>query len=164
MKYVIKHLTSFLLPFTVLVLVPWYIEPAISVNSLFAFLIGFLFILTGLTALVITIGYFFTSGKGTLAPWFPTGKLVVKGLYAYVRNPMISGVLTVLTGESIAFLSIKILVWALLFFVLNNLYFLIYEEPNLEKRFGDEYVEYKKNVPQWIPRLTPYVKTGDGSE
>jgi protein-S-isoprenylcysteine O-methyltransferase Ste14 len=69
---------------------------------------------------------------------------------------MIMGVLTVLIGESLAILSFNILIWALIFFIINNVYFLVYEEPNLEKRFGNEYREYKRNVPRWIPRLKPF--------
>ena len=101
--------------------------------------------------MALTIFRFITIGKGTLAPWFPTGKLVVTGLYKYVRNPMIIGVLMVLPGEAIAVLSLSILLWMFIFFLINHLFFLLYEEPNLEKRFGEEYSSYKKRVPRWIP-------------
>jgi protein-S-isoprenylcysteine O-methyltransferase Ste14 len=106
--------------------------------------------------MIITISIFIRIGKGTLAPWSPTKKLVITGIYRYVRNPMIIGVLIVLIGESISILSLKILIWALIFFIINNIYFLFYEEPDLEKRFGNDYKEYKKNVPRWIPRFKPY--------
>lgn len=69
---------------------------------------------------------------------------------------MILGVLIVLIGESILFLSVNIFVWAVIFFLINNIYFSLYEEPNLEERFGDEYREYKKNVLRWLPRRSPY--------
>jgi protein-S-isoprenylcysteine O-methyltransferase Ste14 len=46
-------------------------------------------------------------------------------------------------------------------FVINAIWFIIYEEPNLEKKFGDEYREYKRNVPRWIPRLKPYTPESD---
>lgn len=106
--------------------------------------------------MTMTISLFIKIGKGTLAPWSPTRKLVIRGMYGHVRNPMIIGVLIVLIGESIAILSLNIFIWTVIFFIINNLYFVIYEEPNLEKRFGDEYQEYKKNVPRWIPRLKPF--------
>ena len=93
---------------------------------------------------------------GTLAPWSPTRKLIIRGLYAYVRNPMILGVLTVLIGESLAIMSLRIIIWAVIFFIMNNIYFILYEEPNLEKKFGDEYREYKNNVPRWLPRVKPF--------
>ena len=69
---------------------------------------------------------------------------------------MIIGVLIVLIGESIVLMSLNILIWAVIFFIINNLYFLIYEERDLMRKFGEVYQNYKKNVPRWIPRLTPY--------
>jgi protein-S-isoprenylcysteine O-methyltransferase Ste14 len=133
-----------------------YIERDLTVKSFPALLIGLVMICTGLCVMIITISTFISIGKGTLAPWSPTKKLISIGIYGYVRNPMIMGVLTVLIGESLAILSFNILIWALIFFIINNVYFLVYEEPNLEKRFGNEYREYKRNVPRWIPRLKPF--------
>jgi protein-S-isoprenylcysteine O-methyltransferase Ste14 len=69
---------------------------------------------------------------------------------------MIMGVLTVLIGESVAILSYRILIWALCFFVINNFWFLVFEEPGLEKKFGEEYRQYKRNVPRWIPRFRQF--------
>ena len=156
LSYLLKQLSSLILPVTVLILVPLWIEKDISIQNIFAFAAGILVMLTGLTILFVTIFSFVTIGKGTLAPWFPTGKLVVTGLHAYVRNPMITGVLIVLLGESVAILSRPILVWLILFFLINYLYFLLFEEPGLERRFGKDYLDYKKKVPRWIPNLKPY--------
>jgi len=50
----------------------------------------------------------------------------------------------------------SILIWAGEFFVINIIYFIIYEEPNLENRFGEQYRQYKKNVNTWVPRIRPY--------
>jgi protein-S-isoprenylcysteine O-methyltransferase Ste14 len=69
---------------------------------------------------------------------------------------MILGVLTILMGEALVFTSINIFFWCIIFFSINNIYFVLYEEPNLEERFGEEYMEYKKNVPRWIPRISKY--------
>jgi len=69
---------------------------------------------------------------------------------------MILGVLFVLCGESILFTSSSIGIWAVLFFIINTVYFIFSEEPGLEKRFGMEYVEYKMHVPRWIPRIKPW--------
>jgi protein-S-isoprenylcysteine O-methyltransferase Ste14 len=62
----------------------------------------------------------------------------------------------VLLGEYMAILSMEIFKWMILFFLINYLYFVLYEEPNLEKRFGKDYRDYKKKVRRWIPRLKPY--------
>ena len=69
---------------------------------------------------------------------------------------MILGVLIVLLGEALIISSENILIWTGSFFMINTIYFIIYEEPNLEKRFGTEYREYKKHVSMWIPRRIPY--------
>lgn len=89
-------------------------------------------------------------------PRDPTKKLVVAGLYGFVRNPMILSILVVLLGEAVAFASDAILILAAAFFIINTLYFRFSEEPGLEKRFGEEYLEYKRNVPRWMPRVTPW--------
>ncbi len=72
---------------------------------------------------------------------------------------MIGGVLVILLGEAVLFGSGAVLVWCVLFFIGNNIYFRFFEEPELVKRFGDEYIEYRQNVPGWLPRLKPWTKT-----
>ena len=99
---------------------------------------------------------FLHKGEGTPAPWDPPKKLVIAGPYRHVRNPMITGVLLVLTAESLLFVSWPLFGWVLAFFLLNTAYFLRVEEPGLERRFGEDYLLYKANVPRWIPRLLPW--------
>jgi protein-S-isoprenylcysteine O-methyltransferase Ste14 len=162
---VINQIKSFILPFTALFIIP----AAILWGNGFRIgwglglpwdavivLAGSVLMGNGLYYLSITIWLFINIGRGTLAPWSPTKKLVVIGPYCHVRNPMISGVLMTLLGESIAFGSIGISIWFLLFFMINHIYFVYSEEPGLTKRFGQEYLAYKKNVPRWIPRLRPW--------
>ena len=156
MKIGIKNIVSFILPITVLIIVPLWIEDNWTIHLGASLLGGIFLIVLGLVVMAVTISSFIRIGKGTLAPWSPTKKLVVIGLYRYVRNPMILGVLTVLLGEALTLKSENILVWAAAFFVINTVYFMVYEEPNLEERFGDEYREYKKHVSRWLPRLSPY--------
>ena len=99
-----------------------------------------------------TVRLFARVGRGTLAPWDPTRRLVVEGPYRHVRNPMISAVAGVLLGEALLFGSTELLVWFGAFLAVNTAYFVLVEEPGLARRFGDEYVEYKRTVPRWIPR------------
>lgn len=156
MKDLLRHLTSLILPVTVIIIIPWLIEPNLTISSGWWFASGLIFILTGLMIIIFTIRMFIRIGNGTLAPWDPTRNLVTQSLYGHVRNPMILGVLTMLIGEAIFFKSAAITYWALLFLLINHIYFIISEEPGLEERFGEEYAEYKENVPRWIPRIKPW--------
>jgi protein-S-isoprenylcysteine O-methyltransferase Ste14 len=110
----------------------------------------------GLALWYRTVKLFARVGEGTLAPWDPTRKLVVLGPYRYVRNPMITGVLAILAGEAALFGSAWVLAWAAAFFCVNATYFPRVEEPGLVERFGSEYEEYRRNVPRWFPRRTPW--------
>ena len=82
--------------------------------------------------------------------------MIVTGPYAYVRNPMITGVVLILISEALMLGSLAIGIWAIVFLIINMIYFPLSEEPGLRKRFGKEYDEYCKNVPRYIPRLTPW--------
>lgn len=119
---------------------------------------GAVVFLAGLGLFLWCIYLFAMRGKGTLAPWDPPKHLVVSGPYRYVRNPMISGVLMIIAGEALFHGSASLAAWMLTFFLLNQIHFLVYEEPNLESRFGEEYRVYKTHVPRWIPRVTPWTQ------
>jgi protein-S-isoprenylcysteine O-methyltransferase Ste14 len=119
-------------------------------------IMGAICICLGLLLMTATIRLFVTVGKGTLAPWESPQRLVVQGVYRHVRNPMISGVLFVLLGESVITASVPLFRWFILFGVINAIYIPVLEEPGLVGRFGEEYLAYKRHVPRWIPRLTPW--------
>ncbi len=102
------------------------------------------------------------SGKGTPDPLIPTVKLVVRGLYQFMRNPIYVGLYLILFGEAILFMSCVLLVYSLLWLLVLNLIVVFIEEPSLKQRFGESYYKYLKSVPRWIPRLTSYRK--DNSE
>ena len=118
--------------------------------------IGTLFVILGLTLMVWTNRLFATVGNGTLAPWNPPQKLIVRGVYQHVRNPMITGALSILLGEAVFFGSSWLLGWFGFALVLNLFYIPLVEERGLARRFGDDYLHYKQYVPRWIPRLTPW--------
>ena len=167
-----KHLRAILLlPFLAAVVIPgvllwltgpdtlglWQSAPATLV-ALPA--LGGALICLGLVLVVATIRLFVTVGKGTLAPWNPPQRLVVRGVYRHVRNPMIAGVFFVLLGEAVLAASLPILGWFVVFVAINSVYIPLVEEPGLVKRFGADYLTYKRNVPRWIPRVTAW----DGGE
>ncbi len=120
------------------------------------FWIGLAVGLTGLGLAAWTVRLFVRQGEGTPAPWDPPQKLVVAGPYRHVRNPMITSVLLILFGEALILQSSPIAAWLILFFVLNGVYFPLSEEKGLEARFGEDYRRYKRNVPRWLPRLSPW--------
>ena len=124
--------------------------------NLWRFIIGVICFLAGILLAVSTVRLFPKFGNGTPAPWDPTTKLIITGPYAYVRNPMITGVILILASEALMLDSLAIGIWAVVFLIINMLYFPLSEEPGLRKRFGKEYEEYCKNVPRFIPRLTPW--------
>jgi len=121
---------------------------------------GALLAAAGLAMLVWTVSLFIRVGRGTLAPWEPTSRLVVRGPYTHVRNPMITGVLAVIVGEAIVFGTRQLWTWAALFLLINHVYFVLSEERGLAARFGADYDAYKRNVPRWIPRLTAWRPRG----
>ena len=133
--------------------VGWDLEAPWSGLTLVA---GATLVMCGLALWWWTVRLFARLGEGTLAPWDPTQKLVVAGPYGYVRNPMITAVLAVLIGEAVLAGSPWIAAWALAFFAINALWFTRVEEPGLLERFGDEYERYRREVPRWMPRRTPW--------
>lgn len=148
-----------ILPFTVTVIVPYLLSSTgntLPAPPVIQSLTGILFFISGLSLFIYTVFLFKTIGHGTLAPWSPTQKLVIKGPYAYCRNPMITGVLFMLAGETLFLNSLRLLAWTCIFFLINSLYFILVEEPGLQKRFGDAYAHYKRKVPRWLPSLRPY--------
>ena len=103
----------------------------------------------------------FVKVKGTPVPFNPPPKLVTNGPYTYVRNPMLTGLFFLLFGLGVLFRSISLVsIFTPLFILLNLLELKAIEEPELEKRLGKEYLEYKKRVPMFMPRL---VRTRKGS-
>jgi protein-S-isoprenylcysteine O-methyltransferase Ste14 len=145
-------------PGFVLVYIPWWMtrfrtppgEPA------WQSAIAIAMILAGLAPLFSSMFRFVVVGRGTLVPGVPTERLVVSGLYRYVRNPMYLGVLLSLAGEAILFRSRDIVMEASIAWLATHLFILVYEEPTLARRYPDEYPRYKRNVPRWLPRLTPW--------
>jgi protein-S-isoprenylcysteine O-methyltransferase Ste14 len=91
-------------------------------------------------------------GQGTLAPWDPTRKLVSAGAYGCLRNPMKAGLFLTLAGEALLTRSPALGIWFTCFALVNIVYIRLYEEPGLEKRFGDQYRDYSARVPRWWPK------------
>ena len=166
----LRHALSIaILPFTVTVLVPLWIARsngvelalADSAGGLLLQLAGLATLGVGLVLFTASLRRFATEGEGTLAPWDPPRRLVVRGPYRFVRNPMISGVIFVLAGEALLLLSFPHALWALTFLALNLVWIPLIEEPQLKRRFGEPYLEYCRHVPRVVPRVTPWQPAED---
>jgi protein-S-isoprenylcysteine O-methyltransferase Ste14 len=157
----VRHLLSIaLLPLVVVVLIPrWLLlgeagDLAMPSAGMLAVgrIAGAVLSAAGLALFVWCVVLFARVGRGTLAPWDPTRRLVVVGPYRHVRNPMITAVCTMLAGEALFFHAARIGWWFLFVVALNHVYFIVLEEPGLEARFGEEYARNRAAVPRWIPR------------
>ncbi len=145
------------LPGVVTVLVPalilWRSPHALASPASVRFWGGLLVAACGLATAVWTWGLFGRTGEGTLAPWDPPRRFVVRGPYCHVRNPMILGLFVLLLGEAVLCGSWLILGWMAAFVAANLLFIPLVEEPKLRGRFGADYEEYCRHVHRWLPRL-----------
>jgi protein-S-isoprenylcysteine O-methyltransferase Ste14 len=165
MVYLLRHAVAVIvLPVTVTILVPRWIVVQYGVNptwpatpaAVSLVLAGVAVLGLGLALFSASLFHFFTEGRGTLAPWDPPRRLVVRGPYRYVRNPMISGVIFILAGEALVLRSVPHAWWAALFAGLNAIVIPLTEEPFLEQRFGDDYRLYRQHVRRFVPRWSPW--------
>ena len=91
------------------------------------------------------------TGRGTPAPIDAPRRLVVVGLFRYVRNPMYCGILLLVGGWSCFFGSWGILLYACALGLAFHLFVVLYEEPHLRRQFGESYERYCRAVRRWIP-------------
>jgi protein-S-isoprenylcysteine O-methyltransferase Ste14 len=148
------------LPFVATVVIPalilasgggwsWDLDGGVRAATI---VLGALLVAAGLSLFVATVRLFATEGEGTLAPWDPPRRLVVRGPYRYLRHPMITGVSLTLAGEALIFASTAIAIELAIFVAVNLAYLPFVEEPALVRRFGPEYERYMDEVGRWLPR------------
>lgn len=155
-----------LAPGVVAGLVPWllvggYAAP-LAAGPLVA--VGGIVVAAGLAVLLHAFARFALEGLGTPAPVTPTERLVVGGPYRYVRNPMYVAVLSIILGQASMFWSPSLAVYAAAVGLAFALFVHFYEEPVLARRYGSEYETYRRHVPGWLPRLTPWDGGGSGPQ
>jgi len=152
-----------LFPGTVVIYIPYRIISPTSISDPTAWsLIQYTAVLLlsfGISILLKCIWDFAHIGKGTLAPFDETKKLIIVGLYRYVRNPMYVGVMLILLSESWFFWSSQLLGYTGLCFVVANFIVIGYEENRLRYKYDKEYRRYCDNVRRWIPGR-PYSDAG----
>lgn len=120
--------------------------------------LGWIVIALGLVIAFACAIEFAWRGIGTPAPFDPPRRLVVTGLYRWVRNPMYVGLGVLLLGEAITFprITITMLVMIAILWLATTIFIITFEEPTLRSKFGDDYAAYCRNVRRWIPRRRPF--------
>jgi protein-S-isoprenylcysteine O-methyltransferase Ste14 len=108
-------------------------------------------ILAGVAVILYCFADFIRRGHGTPAPYDPPRTLVSVGLYRCVRNPQYVGVVLVAIGESLLTGAESLFGYAALLAVAFHLLVRHYEEPTLNRLFGEAYIQYCKEVPRWLP-------------
>ena len=119
-------------------------------------LLGLALLVPGGIAAVTCVFLFVLVGRGTPSPYDPPERLVVTGPYAYCRNPMMGANFLAVSGEALLLRAPLVLLLVVLYSALAHLYLVRHEERHLAERFGEAFEEYRRHVPRWLPRLTPY--------
>jgi protein-S-isoprenylcysteine O-methyltransferase Ste14 len=138
---ILPGIVAFLVP--LLLLAP---DARMSVRSS----LGLAPLATGVVLLLACVREFYTTGRGTLAPWAPPHTLVTTGPYRISRNPMYVAVLLVLLGWALSFRSLTLAGYAGVVMIAFHLRVVLYEEPRLSRTHGDQWVLYKAQVPRWL--------------
>ncbi|TIS54248.1 MAG: isoprenylcysteine carboxylmethyltransferase family protein [Mesorhizobium sp.] len=118
--------------------------------------LGWILVVGAAAILLHAFARFALEGLGTPAPVAPTEKLVVGGVYRHVRNPMYVAVLSIIFGQALIFSSWAVFVYGLIAAAAMISFVKAYEEPTLARRYGAEYETYRRAVPGWLPRITPW--------
>ena len=116
---------------------------------------GLALLILGAVVLIQAFARFAVEGRGTPAPVAPTERLVIGGLYRYVRNPMYLAVVAAITGQGLALGQPVLLAYAAAVWVTVASFVRWYEEPTLARQFGGQYEAYRRDVPAWRPRIRP---------
>jgi protein-S-isoprenylcysteine O-methyltransferase Ste14 len=108
----------------------------------------------GATIALSCVSSFAVIGRGTPAPFAAPRRLVTRGPYRLVRNPMYLGVGLFFAGAAAFYQSVLVLAYGGLFFLASHLFIVFYEEPTLRRTFGTEYSRYCVHVRRWWPRVS----------
>jgi protein-S-isoprenylcysteine O-methyltransferase Ste14 len=145
-----------------LVIIALQVDKLLGITDIFPKSLSLVLALLFFLVVFILIGWSvltFLRAKGTPVPFNPPPQLVTTGPYAYVRNPMLTGVFALLFGIGVLLGSVSLLVIFTPLFIFINVWELkAIEEPELLKRLGQDYVEYRKSTPMFFPGLGKILK------
>jgi len=138
-------------------LVPWWLTGwEVRTDWLPAQVGGAVLVASAVTVLGHAFARFVVDGLGTPAPVAPTDRLVVGGLYRFVRNPMYLAVAATIVGQALLLGRPALLIYAAAFSVIVAGFVHWYEEPTLTRQFGSDYESYRRAVPGWRPRRSAW--------
>jgi len=143
--------------FTVIGAVPWLLArvgPHLTLGVWHW--LGLVPLVIGALALLWCNWAFVVRGRGTAAPYDPPRALVIHGLYRHVRNPMYVSAGLIIFGIALWTGAAILFGYFLLLALSYHLFVRYYEEPHLQRVFGQPYAEYCLNVPRWRPRVTAW--------
>jgi len=146
---VVPGTACFVVPYYILIATHIPLTPSLGILQIAAIFIAGL----GLFMVVWVSTEFVRRGQGTPIPINPPTRLVATGLYLYVRNPMYVGALLIVLAKAVFFLSTGLVLYAVGLWAALHTALVIFEEPQLKKRFGADYEQYLKTVPRWIPKV-----------
>ncbi len=145
---------TILVPGTVTILIPRWLRAAETSAPTGSFrYLGFIPIAIGVAIYIWCAREFATFGRGTPVVFDPPKKLVARGLYRFARNPMYIGVLSILFGEAMLFTSLRLAGYAAIVALIFHTFVVFYEEPALQKQFGESYRSYFAQTPRWFPGI-----------
>ena len=134
----------------------------LGINEIFSRTLSIILALLFFSLALFLLGWSvlnFFRAKGTPVPFNPPTRLVTTGPYAYMRNPMLTGIFALLFGFGVLLGSVSLLVVFTPLFILINVWELkVIEEPELIKRLGEDYIEYRKRTPMFFPRFRTIFK------
>ncbi len=152
-------LYGFIGPFSVLYIVPRFLMNISNTKSVAGFgivgvkIAGFIIIWLGATLAIWCTILMFLFGKGTPLVTSAPQKILNRNIYAYVRHPMMWSLIFVVLGQALMYGQLILIAWLIALSRILHLIVTHYEEPQLERRFGESWKEYCQEVPRWFPRL-----------
>ena len=133
-------------------LVPWLLTRWDSDDPPAALkVIGVIVLAAGAALVLETTARFALQGRGTPAPWAPPERFVERGSYRLVRSPMYLGVILLVVGQGLVLGREVLYLWAAGAWLMFTAILVFYEEPQLRRRFGDDYDDYRRRVRRWLP-------------
>jgi protein-S-isoprenylcysteine O-methyltransferase Ste14 len=158
-QFIDGALYGFIGPFSVLYIIPQFLMKLVKIKTEDGFgipgveIVGIIIMWAGTALAIWCAVLMFLFGKGTFLVTSAPKKIMTRNIFGIVRNPMMWALFIIVFGEILTFGHFILLVWLIAMVRIIYLIVANYEEPQLERRFGESWKEYCQKVPPWIPRF-----------